>query len=263
MSNAHRPARWIVRVPATAIDEHIDLLKQYGWTDVELRLSLHDDDADASMCRIRDAASRLRDSDLNPTAVCVTANASQNIGVSQPSAREAACAELVSLMDLAAEIGAALVTISPAVVTHGNDITQRYEDAYHFSLQSMIGLRFEAAARCIRIACRLGSAGFLLSPMDARLWLDEVNSPWVGGRIDPLGIAHSGCPTDWTKTLAHRIFAADFSDLSHTTDAATQRCVDWRALLRLFNAIDNDVAIAIPADEAQCNSARSLIEADT
>jgi hypothetical protein len=67
-----------------------------------------------------------------------------------------------------------------------------------------MGLRFEAQHRGITLAL-LTADRFLLSPLEMRSLIDEVNSPWVRVALRPCVIARSCRPADWYAVLGHRI----------------------------------------------------------
>lgn len=78
-----------------------------------------------------------------------------------------------------------------------------YESAYAHLLESLLRLRFEAQARAVRLAL-LSTERFLLSPLEMRRLVDEVNSPWFCAALRPCAIARTTRPADWVVALGHR-----------------------------------------------------------
>lgn len=236
----------------------VDALNRAGIVGVELILPKDTNSTFESTRQvIADACTRLTAAGLQMTALSLAPDAVRNIGTPDAGQREAAIRHLIAMMDLASVMGAKIITITAAVVhSEIGDVVNRYEDAYHFALKSMIDLRFEAASRCIRIACHLGRAGFLLSPIDSRQWIDQVNSPWVGSRLDPSVIAQHGAPADWMMTLGHRLFIADYPGSAVDHDPLIQQRIDWTELHRMVREIGNDAIICV---DPHTESLESLI----
>ncbi|MCA9256830.1 MAG: sugar phosphate isomerase/epimerase [Phycisphaerales bacterium] len=191
-------------------------------------------------------AERFRAVSLPVVALNLAPDSLRHIGAPSDDLRQKAIENVVLAMDVAREIGARLVTISPgAVFNDDGEPICRYEDVYHRALKSMIGLRFEAANRCIRIACRLATSGFLISPIDARTWIDQVNSPWIGGHFDPMRIAQVGTPADWAEALGRRIFAADWPTSPAANNCVSSRRMNWPDLRATLRDIRNDIIVSI------------------
>ncbi|HPF37504.1 MAG TPA: TIM barrel protein [Phycisphaerae bacterium] len=191
-------------------------------------------------------AERFRAAGLPVVALTLPADPNHHIGAPSDDLRQKAVEQVILAMDVARQIGARVVTISPgAVFNDDGEPIHRYEDVYHRALKSMIDLRFEAANRCIRIACRLASSGFLISPIDARTWIDQVNSPWIGGHFDPMRIAQVGSPADWADALGRRIFAADWPAPPTANDGALSRRVNWPDLCATLQTIRNDIVVSM------------------
>lgn len=212
-------------------------------------------DFDAVANSIVEASHRLGVAGLAAKAIQIPSDDGCTIGASDAAVREDAARVIQETLGVAGQIGADLVTIDAGAVLSGDrkSVVNRYEDVYHYSLEVMTDLRFEAAARCIRVACRLGSRGFLVSPMDARRWLDDVNSPWVGGRIDPTFICANGCPLDWCTSLGHRLMVVDFSAPSMSAGGVAP--IDWPPLISGIGTINNDAVVVVDANPPAIDAA--------
>lgn len=262
MSNDACQPCWIVSLSVDADGDAVDRLKRHGFSGVELSMPcVTGSDFELTASKTTDCAARLRSDGIEVRTIALAHDAVRNIGSADTTVREAAIADVVGVLDLATRVGAGVVTITAGAVQSedGSAIVNRYEDAYHYSLKSMMGLRFEAAWRCVRLAFRVCRAGFLVSPMDARGWFDDVNSAWVGARVDPSTIGAIGCPIDWLRTLGHRSIVADYSAAAGgDASAATSQPADWRPLIHFLRGLNNENMICLSADEATLSAATSL-----
>ncbi|MCB9857557.1 MAG: sugar phosphate isomerase/epimerase [Phycisphaerales bacterium] len=260
MSIPENPQCCVARIGAGDLSPPVDAIQRAGAIGVELVLP-PDNDASFDNTRqlVTDACMRFNAVGLRLTALSLATDVSRDIGSPDPKVREAAAQHLIAMMDLASVMGARIVTITAGIVLADNGIAvNRYEDAYHFSVKTMIDLRFEAAAKCIRIACRLGSAGFLLSPIDSRMWIDQVNSPWVGGRLDPSVIAGHGSPADWIQTLGHRLFIVHCPEETSDGDPSNHQRLGRTELSRMLRAIGSDAIFSVDAGSTDLESMNAL-----
>ncbi|HOV33512.1 MAG TPA: TIM barrel protein, partial [Candidatus Hydrogenedens sp.] len=53
---------------------------------------------------------------------------------------------------------------------------------------------------------------FLLSPLDFRQYIDEINSPFVRAYFDMGNVVIFGYPQDWIRTLGNRIVKVHIKD---------------------------------------------------
>ncbi len=123
--------------------------------------------------------------------------------LADPSAthRRASRADLVRLMQRAAELGMARVSIAPAVVSSGDARRVNYQDALnhcHRGLESIIrdtqGIGVDL---CIRVSCK----GFLTSPPEARELIHLANSHAIGVDLSFDNRCDRVAWQDWVETL--------------------------------------------------------------
>ena len=106
--------------------------------------------------------------------------------------------------------GGSSVLLVPAVVN--KDVS--YPEAY---LRSQAEIRKAlplAEELGIRIAIENVWNQFLLSPLEARRYVDEFNSPWVGWHLDVGNIINFGWPEQWIQVLGKRIVKLHIKDFS-------------------------------------------------
>ncbi len=75
---------------------------------------------------------------------------------------------------------------------------------------------------------------FLLSPREAREFIDEVGDPWVGIYLDTANMMAYGYPEHWIRSLGHRIkkvHIKDFSRRQHQFVNLLDGDTDWSAVM--------------------------------
>jgi hexulose-6-phosphate isomerase len=96
---------------------------------------------------------------------------------------------------------------------------------------------------------------FLLSPREARQFVDEVGSPAVGIYLDTANMIFYGYPEMWIRELGRRVVKVHVKDFRRRDMAWVQLMdgdVDWPAVMRELRAIGFDGALVseVGGDEA-------------
>ena len=73
-----------------------------------------------------------------------------------------------------------------------------------------------AAQLQVRIALENVWNNFLLSPLEAARYVDELDSPWVGWYFDGGNVVRYGWPEHWVRTLGPRLLKLDVKEYSRT-----------------------------------------------
>ncbi|WP_372947905.1 sugar phosphate isomerase/epimerase family protein [Mariniphaga sp.] len=110
----------------------------------------------------------------------------------------------------AKDFGADTVLVVPGVV---NEIVP-YEQAYVTAMNSIRELIPFAEKTGIQIALENVWNNFLISPVEARRFVDEINHPLVGWYFDVGNILRYGWPEHWIKTLNSRIMKIHIKEFS-------------------------------------------------
>ncbi|MEW8956311.1 sugar phosphate isomerase/epimerase family protein [Clostridium sp.] len=87
-----------------------------------------------------------------------------------------------------------------------------YDIAYERSLETMLELKEYAEELKINIGIENVWNKFLLSPMEFRNFIDEIDSPYVGAYFDVGNVLPNGFPEHWIKILGNRIKKVHFKD---------------------------------------------------
>ena len=106
-----------------------------------------------------------------------------------------------SLQDVK-EIGGDTVLVVPGVVNEKIP----YEQGYYTAQNSIRELIPFAEKTGMQIAIENVWNNFLLSPLEAKRFIDEINHPLVGWYFDIGNVLRYGWPEHWIKTLNSRIF---------------------------------------------------------
>lgn len=87
---------------------------------------------------------------------------------------------------------------------------------------------------------------FLLSPLEFRNFLDEVNSPRVGCYFDVGNVILTGYPEQWVRILKHRITRVHFKDFKRSVGTLEGFCpllegdVDYPEVIKAFQEVGYD-----------------------
>jgi len=161
-----------------------------------------------------------------------------------PRVREQGFKGLKLALDEAGQLGCDRLLLVPAVV----DKHTSYADAYTRS-QELIkqAVPFAEKAKC-RIAIENVWNQFLLSPLEAARFVDEIGSPWVGWHFDIGNIINYGWPEQWLRTLGPRVLNLHIKEFSRKKrdDAGLWKGFDvelgegdndWPAVMRALDDI--------------------------
>lgn len=111
-------------------------------------------------------------------------------------------------IELAKRVGAGNVLLVPAVVNE----QVRYQEAWERSQKYIRELIPVAEKNQVIIAVENVWNKFLLSPLEFRQYIDEINSPFVRAYFDMGNVVIFGYPQDWIRTLGNRIVKLHIKD---------------------------------------------------
>lgn len=145
----------------------------------------------------------------------------------------------------AALLGADSILVIPGVV--GSDFASGkvipYERAYDNS-QEVLSSIIPFARDCkVSIAIENVWNKFLLSPLEMRRFIDEINSPFLGAYFDTGNILYIGYPDDWIRTLGNLIKKVHFSDFKRGGGTLASFCnllegdVDYKSVMNALRDI--------------------------
>ncbi len=166
------------------------------------------------------------------------------LSAADPKVREQGFNGLKLALQESGELGCERLLLVPAVVS--KEVS--YADAYTRS-QDLIkqAVPFAEKAKC-RIAIENVWNQFLLSPLEAARYVDEIGSPWVGWHFDIGNIINFGWPEQWLRILGPRVLNLHIKEFSRKKrdDAGLWKGFnaelgegdnDWPAVMRALDDI--------------------------
>ena len=127
-----------------------------------------------------------------------------------PEVRKNCIVSVAKSLEEIKELGGDTVLVVPGVV---NDKVS-YEDAYYRSQNSIRELIPYAEKTGMQIGLENVWNNFLISPVEAKRFIDEINHPLVGWYFDIGNVLRYGWPEHWIKTLNHRIMKLHIKEFS-------------------------------------------------
>lgn len=139
-------------------------------------------------------------------------------------------------MQNAKDLGGDMVLLVPAVV---NPRVQ-YGDAWTRSVERVKILAEDADRIGVTIGIENVWNKFLLSPLEAKHYIEEIGHPRVRFWFDVGNVVLFGFPQDWIRTLGPLIARVDIKDFKSETKEFVelqQGSVDWPEVMRAFDEI--------------------------
>lgn len=119
-------------------------------------------------------------------------------------AKQIVCREI----EIASILGCDSVLVVPGMVSEETP----YDVAYDRALDAMRELSAVAEGYGVIIGVENVWNKFLLSPLEYKNFIDEVNSPYVKAYFDVGNVVYDGYPEQWIKILGSRIAKIHFKD---------------------------------------------------
>jgi hexulose-6-phosphate isomerase len=185
-----------------SILEKFKLLKELGFDGIELNYPGGPDKSE--ILQARDATG------LAIGNIIDSVHWNQPLSDPNPEVRAKGLAALQQSLRDAKELGCPAVLLVPAVVSK----QVSYEDAYTRSqveIRKAIPLAEELG---VRIAIENVWNQFLLSPVEAARYVDELKSPMVGWHFDVGNVINYGWPEQWVRILNQRIVTLHIKEFS-------------------------------------------------
>ncbi len=133
-----------------------------------------------------------------------------------PAVREQGMRGVRLALQDCAELGCERMLLVPGVV----DKKTSYSDAYTRSLAAIKELAADAEKAKCRIAIENVWNHFIMTPLEAARFVDEVNSPWVAWHFDIGNVITYGWPEQWVRILGKRIYNLHIKEYSRKRSEA-------------------------------------------
>lgn len=193
----------IAEPSATSVADKFALVKALGFDGVEL-----DSPSNLDEDEVIDASTA---TGLVVEGLVDSAHWRENLGSANAETRRRGRGALEHALRQAKKFGADSVLLVPGIVNEGTS----YGTAWENSLAEIRSVTPLAEDLGVRIALENVWNNFLLSPVEARHYLNEIASPMVGWHMDVGNVLRYGWPEHWIETLgAQYVFKLDVKDFS-------------------------------------------------
>lgn len=177
-------------------------------------------------------------------SVCCSHHWSKPLSHPDPKVREESLEATRKTLREAKAYGATSILLVPAVVSA--EVT--YDQAYQRSQEGLRKLIPVAEETGVKIAVENVWNQFLLSPMEAARYIDELNSPMIGWHFDAGNVVNYGWPEQWIHILGKRILKVHIKEFSRKKRDAeglwkgfgaklTEGDVNWAAVMKALNDV--------------------------
>ncbi len=227
-----------------SVEDRMRAAKRLGYEAIELTL-----EADGEICPDTPADDIKRFKALAEEIGLQTPTFATGLGWSAPAvgvddaAGAAGLAVTSKQLEFAQILGASTILVVPCTVSPDLE----YDVAYDRTIEVFSGpIADEAADRGVFIGLENVWNKFLLSPIEFRGLLDEINKPFVGAYFDVGNVLVSGYPEQWIRILGERIKAVHIKDFNTDIGNITGFCdllegdVAWDLVMAAFKAIGYD-----------------------
>ena len=185
-----------------SLTDKFKLAKELGFDGVELNAPV-----DFSLSEILTAKAK---SGIELPSVVNKDHWSAPLSDSNPEVRKKCILSVAKSLQEVKELGGNTVLVVPGVVNE----KVPYEQAYITSQNSIRELIPFAEKTGMQIALENVWNNFLLSPLEAKRFIDEINHPLVGWYFDIGNVLRYGWPEHWIRTLNRRIMKLHIKEFS-------------------------------------------------
>lgn len=176
-----------------SLTDKFKLIKDLGFDGVELNAPLDINISDVLSAKVK--------ADIELPSLMNKDHWSLPLSDPDPQIRKQCIASVAKSLEEVKELGGDTVLVVPGVVNE----KVSYEEAYLNSQNSIRELIPYAEKTGMQIALENVWSNFILSPIEAKRFVDEINHPLVGWYFDIGNVLRYGWPEHWIKTLNSRI----------------------------------------------------------
>ena len=196
------------------IREACEQVKKAGYDGVELVISENGElNMKTTEKELLQMHSMVNDMGLEVASVGAWNMWEHNLAGNDEADAEYACSIAKKQVECAQAFGADATLIVPGWVgTNFAPGIVRYDQAYENSQKRLAKLAPFAEAAGVALAVENVWNKFLLSPLEMRRFLDEINSDYVGAYFDVGNIIYIGYPDQWIEILGDKLKRLHFCD---------------------------------------------------
>jgi len=216
--------------------EKFEIMQRIGFDGVEINYP-----AKVDLKEIKDASAR---TGLKVANIMNSGHWQYPLSDPRPEIRSKGIDCLNQAIEAAKILGSPTVLLVPAVVTK----EVAYDQAYQRSQTEIKKIAPVAEKAGIKIGIENVWNQFLLSPLEAARYVDEIGSPAVGWHFDVGNIVNYGWPEQWIKILGKRIVNVHVKEFSRKkrdqnglwkgfeVELIEGDC-DWKSVMKAFDEI--------------------------
>jgi L-ribulose-5-phosphate 3-epimerase len=216
----------------TTILEKFQAVKEAGFEGVEPMSHLDR----TEVLKARDATG------LTISSVCGALHWKFPLSDPDPAIREQGLAALNVSLEDAAAYGADTVLLVPGIVSE----TVTYNECWIRTVDALKKTLPKAEKLKVKIAIENVWNNFLISPMEAAMFVDQFKSPYVGWYFDCGNVLIYGWPEQWVKILGKRIAKVHIKEFSRKIADKQGRSagfgvkllegdINWSAVMKAFD----------------------------
>ncbi len=242
-----------------SVADSLAYAKQTGYESLELvvreKADLKPGTDETALTKMRKAADR-----LGMTIPSLVPQAANTLASADPAARAAAVEGIRQAIRIAKGLGADTILVHPGQLTP----QVRYDTMYE-NVQAAMRKVAPAAKRAkVSVGVENVWNKFLLSPLEAKRFCDEVGSEYIGVYFDVGNFVPWAFPEQWIEMLGSHVKKVHFKDFrrrGHEFVPLLEGDVDWPAVMRALRGIgyDTEVIQEVAGDEAGMRSTAELM----
>lgn len=211
--------------PERPLPEVFQLAKQHGFDGVEVAIALDGPitpDSTQDECDLIRHQASAAGIQLAGLAAGLTWRTPLSTGNLEASAQYQET--IAKCLQVGQWLGVDAMLVIPGVVGDETEGGTNYEDAYRNSVAAFKRLKTTAEATGVSLAAENVWNKFLLSPLEFRSFLDEINSPKVGCYFDVGNLIIQGFAEQWIRILGTRIHRVHFKDFQRSVGNGAGFC---------------------------------------
>ena len=219
---------------------------------------------DTPESELKGYAAKAQEIGIELSSLCLSVT-SCDIMTNDAAAREANIQTIVRGLKVAKAMGIGACLVVPGRI--GPDCY--YDDAYYNALTACRKLGPLAAEVGVAVALEYVWNWFLVSPLEYKRFLDEVDNPYIGFFYDTGNMVIQGYPEMWARILGRhikRVHLKDFRRQGAQWPPLLEGDVDFAAVMRELRATGFDGALLSEVDsgiasfEETANAIRKIIQ---
>lgn len=226
-----------------SFDQVLQLCRSAGYDILELYFGEGTDpDINASFEQLTDLGERIKKAGIEVTSLMAHYNDPGNFLDPSPAEQQKKMKSLLRALEIAETLGVGAVLLHPGQLTPAGT----YSKTWDTFLGHMRDVASVAAEKRVAVAIENVWNKFLLSPREMRLFLESVNSPWVGCYLDTANMMAYGFPEHWIDELQDHIKRVHFKDFrrkEHAFVPLQEGDTDWPVIMDKLRQIGYDAGV--------------------